>query len=368
MTYLGIDLHSNQFTCCFLEEGEKTVTKVFTLETASLHEFYKLLNKNTYIMVEASTNTFKFVELIEHKVKQVFIANTFKLKLISMVKKKTDKVDAEKLAIFLKMQITSNEELIKPVYKPDEKTQVLRALFTSYKLIRKQIVSTKNRIHALLKQNLMPFTKTYIFGKAGRETIKSLTMSESLKFQLYTFFELLESNEAYCQKIKDRILLEGACYKREIELLTSMKGLSVFTGIALMADISTISRFKNSKHFASYLRSAPGVDSSNERTRNLATNKCGRRLSIILISQALNHFRDNNPKINSWYNKVIEYKPKGKARMAICRRVFTEIFQMLKKGEYHYFRDEENHRMKYKKYQAFLEKNGFFEEKVSKVA
>jgi transposase len=368
MTYLGIDLHSNQFTCCFLEEDKKAVKMIFSLDTMSLNEFYKLLNKNTYVMVEASTNTFKFVELIEKKVKQVFIANTFKLKLISMVKKKTDKVDAEKLAIFLKMQITSKEELIKPVYKPDEKTQVLRALFTSYKQIRKQIVSTKNRIHSLLKQNLMPFTKKYIFGKEGRKTIKALTMSESLKFQLYTFFDLLESSESFCQKIKDRIFLEGACYEKEIELLTSMKGLSVFAAIAIMADIATISRFPNSKHFASYLRSAPGVDSSNERTINLATNKCGRRFSIILISQALNHFRDSNPKICKWYNKVTEYKPKGKARMAICRKVFTEIFQMLKKGEFHYFRDEENHKRKLKKYQVFLEKNKLVLEKEKKVA
>jgi len=55
---------------------------------------------------------------------------------------------------------------------------------------------------------------------------------------------------------------------------------------------------------------------------------------------------------------VTEYKPKGKARMAICRKVFTEIFQMLKKGEYHYCRDPENHRKKMDAYLKFLKKNG----------
>lgn len=368
MTYLGIDLHSNQFTCCFLKGTGLPVNRVFELTTPALNEFYRLLDKNTFVMVEASTNTFKFVELIEPKVRQVFIANTFKLKLISMVKKKTDKVDAEKLAIFLKMQLTSKEELIKPVYKPDSRIQSLRALFTSYKQVRKQIVSAKNRIHALLKQNLMPFTKTYIFGKAGREMIKSLTMDDALRFQIMTFFDLLESNEAICERIKDRILVDGSFYMKEIEILTSMKGLSVFAAIAVIADIATIARFQNSKHFASYLRSAPGVDSSNERTRNLATNKCGRRFSIILVSQALNHFRDSNPKINRWYNRVTEYKPKGKARMAICRKVFTEIFQMLKKGEYHHFRDEENHKKKLKEYYRFLEKKGIMSGSVKEVA
>ena len=164
----------------------------------------------------------------------------------------------------------------------------------------------------------------------------------------------LHSNQFTCCFLKDTGLSETKVF----ELTTSIKALSVFAAIAIIADIATIKRFQNSKHFASYLRSAPGVDSSNERTRNLATNKCGRRYSITLISQALNHFRDSNPKINRWYNRVTEYKPKGKARMAICRKVFTEIFQMLKKGEYHYYRDPENHKKKLNIYYRFLEKNG----------
>jgi len=43
--------------------------------------------------------------------------------------------------------------------------------------------------------------------------------------------------------------------------------------------------------------------------------------------------------------------------MALCRRVFTEIYQMLKKGEYHYFRDKNNHKYKLGVYFKFLEKN-----------
>jgi hypothetical protein len=36
-----------------------------------------------------------------------------------------------------------------------------------------------------------------------------------------------------------------------------------------------------------------------------------RWLSSIFISQALNHFRDGNPKIHWWQEKVMGYKPKG---------------------------------------------------------
>ena len=147
-------------------------------------------------------------------------------------------------------------------------------------------------------------------------------------------------------------------YLKEIDILTSMKGISVFTAIALIADIATIERFPNSKHFSSYLKSAPGVDSSNDTTRICKTNKFGRKLSITLLTQSLNHFRDSNAKLRRWYDRKLGYiDKKGKLRMALCRRVFTEIYQMLKKGEYHYFRDKKNHQYKMSGYYKFLEKN-----------
>jgi len=366
MKYLGIDLHSNCFTCCFLYEDGRKYKIGFDIDPDSMKVFYSYLDTETYVMVEASTNTFRFVELIMDKVKEVFVANTHKLKLISLVKKKTDKIDAEKLAIYLKMQVISGEELIRPVYVPDRTIQDLRSLFTTYKLIRKQIGQLKNRIHSLLKQELFPFTKTYIFGKTHREAIKNLDMKETPLFQVHFLFKMLEQLEGDIGEIEKKIYILGAGYMKEIDILTSMKGISVFTAIALIADIATIERFPNSKHFSSYLRSAPGVDSSNDTTRICKTNKFGRKLSVTLLTQSLNHFRDSNAKLRRWYDRKIEYiDKKGKIRMALCRRVFTEIYQMLKKGEYHYFRDKKNHQYKLSGYYKFLEKNKIVFKKVA---
>jgi hypothetical protein len=39
-----------------------------------------------------------------------------------------------------------------------------------------------------------------------------------------------------------------------IEILASMKGVSVFISTAILADIIEVSRFKDSKYFTSYLR------------------------------------------------------------------------------------------------------------------
>ena len=82
MVFLGIDLHSNCFACCFLHEDGGSDTMTFSLTPLELGEFYKRLTPETYVMIEASTNTFQFADLIRSRVQQVFVANPHKLKLI----------------------------------------------------------------------------------------------------------------------------------------------------------------------------------------------------------------------------------------------------------------------------------------------
>lgn len=356
MKYIGIDLHSNKFTCCFLyDQNNRKKLITYNLDSQGIKDFLAQVNTQTSIMVEASTNTFSFVQRIKNHANQVIIANTHKLKLISLVKKKTDKIDAEKLAIVLKMQLKSNQRMFEPVHLPDRLIQRLRSLFTTYRLYRKHITGIKNRIHSLYKQELMPFTKEYIFGKKSRVFLRGVTINPQTDFQLDLLFAELETLEASIHRLTCYIMYLAKPYLSQIDILTSMKGISVITAIALIADISDLSRFTNSKKLASYLRSAPGIDSSNETVRLLSTNKMGRKLSVTLLSQSLNHFRDSNVKLRIWYQTKIEQgKKRGKIRMALCRRVFTEIFQMLKKKEYHHYRNERNHIMKMQAYTKFL--------------
>jgi transposase len=284
-------------------------------------------------------------------VKEVLVANTFQLKQISFTNKKTDKVDAYKLARILKGQLMSGEEQIHPVVVPPQHIQDLRALFTTYRLLRKHIGATKNRIHSLLKQNLKPFTKEYIFGKKNRKVIREVCKANSIvDFQVNFLFDQLEQLEAKVKSLKEKIKEEGRYYLKEIDILTSMKGISVFTAIAIIADIITVKRFSNSKKFASYLRSTPKVESSNEKTIIKSTNKAGRKVAITLLSQALNHYRDASPSAKRWHDRLRQYKKAGIVRMGLCRRMITEIYQMLKKEEYHYFRDENNHKRKMEEY------------------
>ncbi len=358
MVFLGIDLHTNCFTCCYLEESGSKRLVSFDLNSAGFELFCSTLTPDTHVLVEATVNTFAFVERFQHRVAQVVIANTHKLKIISFTDKKTDKVDAEKLARVIKTQVLSGEQQIHPVMVPSHLVQNLRALFSTYQLLRKDIVSAKNRIHSLLSQNLFPFTKKFIFGQKSRTLLRQITTEPVLHFQLNFLFDLLEHLEALTEQLIQKILVTAHPFMHEIELLTTMRGISCFTAAAIMTDIETVQRFPNSKKFTAYLRSAPRVESSNTTTINKSTNKSGRKLSVTLLTQSLNHFRDANPHLRNWNDKLATYKRKGVVRMGLCRKVFTHIYQMLKKDEPHHFADMVSHKKKMTAYRNLLKSSG----------
>lgn len=365
MKFIGIDLHTNRFTCCYLTDNSKEKQmETFELNPDGLRCFYSTINNETHVLIEATVNTFSFVSLFKDLVKDVIVANTYQLKSIGIPGKKTDKLDASKLAEKLKVQVISGVQQIVPVTVPPKEIRDLRALFATYRTLRKEIGQTKNRIHSLLKENLYPYTKEYIFGKKTRRVIRNITTDYILMFQINLLMDSLEHLEETFEKLVIEIKKAGSDFMSQIEILTSMTGVSVITAIAIIADIINVSRFRNSKHFASYLRSAPRVESSNDKTIIKSTTKAGRKLSITLLSQSLNHFRDNNKSITGFYERASVYKKKGVVRMALCRRTITQIYQMLKKEEYNYYCNSMLHKKKMDDYKKFLRsENIIFSEK-----
>jgi hypothetical protein len=100
MNFIGIDLHTNRFTCCYRDEkspadnpAKGKVIKTFDLNIFGLTDFFKTLTADAYVMVEATITTFSFIRLLKDKVKEAIIANTYELKQVSLSRCNTDKSD-----------------------------------------------------------------------------------------------------------------------------------------------------------------------------------------------------------------------------------------------------------------------------------
>ena len=97
--YLGVDLHRTQFTVCTRLENGRTYLRQWQLRELKL--FAAQLRKEDELAVEATGNTRLFYDAVEKYAARVVVVNPAQFKVISQSVKKTDKNDAELLALYL---------------------------------------------------------------------------------------------------------------------------------------------------------------------------------------------------------------------------------------------------------------------------
>ncbi len=266
----------------------------------------------------------------------------------------TDKRDAIHLARFLKYAVMTGEKLPE-VYVPSKEVRELRRLFATHEFLKKQNVMNKNRIHSLLKQHGYKYPKESLDKKGVKESILAMSLSETLRMEIGLIYNNVERLTDMLKIIKEEILIKGVIFHKEIKILTSIKGISVYMAIGIMSDIADINRFPNVKRFCSYLRSAPKVDSSNQTTRIGRINRQARKLTMNLLIESVIHFKSCD-KFKTFYDKKKSGKSAGKVRIALVRKVLVAIYHMLKKEEYFYYIDNNSHHIKLDLYEKYLKK------------
>jgi transposase len=343
MTLWGIDLHTNKFTVCFFEpeKGQKRRTWTYPLEGKGFNQFLACLRKDDYIAIETTGNSFWFHEQVSPYVKECFVLDTNKIKLDG---NKTDKIDSSKILDYLcyYLLIAGLEEMPN-VFVPSREVQELRAMFSTYRLSKKINTQLRNRIHSILKQNGIVVKRGTMESKIGREGILKIELPGKWNKQIIAMMNQLEIVITECNSLKDMIIIDGyQLFKKEIDLLITIKGFSPFTAVAFMTDVVDIDRFKSAKKICSYLRTAPKVKASNNTTHMKSTNKASRSLTCSLLTQSVNHIKVASPYFNNFYTRLRAGKSAGKSRMALIRKVIVSAYYMLKRNQEFKWQEEKN--------------------------
>ena len=164
--------------------------------------------------------------------------------------------------------------------------------------------------------------------------------------QVCSMLNSLESLEGEKKQLQDIICFQGIkLFPEEVKCLLSIKGFSVLTATALMADVATIERFANAKKFCCYLRSTPRVSASNQIVHLGRTNKQGRSLTCTLLTQSIVHLAKTE-HLCEFKERISHGKKACVVRMAIIRKILTSAYEMLRRKELFHWVDQESYRRK----------------------
>ena len=232
MTYVGIDVSKATFVVAY-SSAKAGKTKTFKNTTKGVHEFIQTLSVTEHHCVLEATGNYSalLVYLLSKAGITVSLENPLKIKNFARVMlsvNKTDETDARLIALYgERMQPSPYKLRSKSILILKQKRTVLRQL-------KKQLVATRN-----LKSSMEVLP---LFDAKCKQTIeKTITFLEK---------QIKGMEEELASLAEDE-------YKKQMDLLTSIKGIGITLAAALIVATGGFTYFDNAKQLTRYLGLSP---------------------------------------------------------------------------------------------------------------
>ena len=236
MTYIGIDVSKDSFVAAYPSKSGYT-TKTFKNIAYGVRQFINSLPENCHCVMEATGNYSMLILYLLQKANiTVSMENPQKIKHFAramLSTTKTDEIDAKLIAMY-------GEKMEPEPYKiPSESILLLKQKRTVLRQLKKQLTMWIN-----LQESMEPLPKKDPASKVAIEqTIKFLSKQIS--------------------KLEDEIThLSNKEFKRQMELLTSIRGIGESIASALIIATGGFTYFSSAKQISRFLGLCPTYQQS----------------------------------------------------------------------------------------------------------
>ena len=237
MVYVGIDVSKSTFVVAY-SSAKTSKTATFKNTTKGIYEFIKTISVSEHHCVLEATGNYSalLVYMLSESGFIVSLENPLKIKSFSRVMLsvvKTDEIDARLIALY-------GEKMQPAPYRLRSKTiLVLKQKRTVLRQLKKQLVATRNLKGSM---EVLP-----IFDSKCKKTIEKTI--EFLEKQIKNMEEELAS-------------LAQNEFKKQMDLLTSIKGIGVTLATALIITTGGFTYFDNAKQLTRFLGLSPTYQQS----------------------------------------------------------------------------------------------------------
>lgn len=330
----GIDKHKAYSTISVKDREGKEIN--FISNCIDLKGYIKTLGSEDAVVLESSTGTFYYADLIEAQGAKCFVIDPYKFKIIKDSWNKTDKRDAKNMSYALWCCVLFNEFKLPEVYKPNVLIRELRKLYTQLNILNRQIRSLKNNIQAVLSDNGIVLKSNEISQLLSSpekiDTIIKNNISDCSKFSIEQNIDILKMIKNKKEELVNLILFTGEPLSAQVKLLITIKGITPLLALAFLSDVADVNRFTKLKAMNAYLGVCPRVKSSGGKTNNGHINRESRKLSRTIFTQSVYHISMSSLELRLFYTELIKRRGVGRARIALIRKIFGIMRRMLLSG------------------------------------
>ena len=294
--YMGMDVHTTNFTVCAYRIGNEMVfgETSFTASAENIAVYLETLRYN-----EENPKKVKFVcgyeagclgyslyrELKTRGIECVILAPSTMATSPLDSRKKNDRLDAQRIAKCLAFGT------YKKVYVPDEEDDAVKEYIRMRDDVNAELKRLKQQITAFCTRH----SKIYD-GTKHKWTNQHRTWLNSLQFDSEVLKEVLNEYLLHLKQLEEKMatydkrISEFATKDRYIGSVKKMgclKGIATHTSLSLASEVGDFYRFPTAQHFASYLGLTPGEHSSGNSQHSLGITKAGNsHLRSLLVEAA----------------------------------------------------------------------------------
>ena len=307
MRYIGIDVSKTTFMVAYPLNEKEYKTREFKNTVKGIHEFIRTLEADDHCVIEATGNySYLLLYLLNQADITTSMENALKVKnfartMLSVTK--TDKADAQLLSLY-------GERMGPTPFKlPSDSILLLKQKRTAMRQFQKQLHATNN-----LKKSLE------VLPQKDPATFKSIN-------------KIIETLEKQIRKIEeDLIALTHKEFERQMQKLTSIKGVGASLAAAIIISTGGFTYFDNAKQVSRYLGICPTYQQSG--TSINVKGHINRNGDSYLRSQlyvASWSMSQHNKECHNLYLRMKEKGKHGKLIMiAVANKVIRQCFAVVK--------------------------------------
>lgn len=330
----GLDLGDKYSYLCMIDNDSGEVIEEGRLRTTpeALRRRLGSEQDQLKIAIEVGTHSPWVSRLLEECGHEVLVANARKLRLIYASKRKTDKLDAEKLARLARV----DPKLLHPIEHRGEASQVHLALIHSREALVRSRTQLINHVRGTVKSfgARLPKCSAQSFHRKVAEALPS-RLGEALEPVVATIASLTEKIRDYDRRIEE---VAKERYP-ESGLLQQVTGVGALTALTFVLTLENPHKFAKSRSVGAYLGLVPANEQSGDSDPQKRMSGEGdellRRLLVNSAHYILGPFgrdsdlRRHGEKIASRGGK----NAKKRAVVAVARKLSVVLHRLWVTGE-----------------------------------
>jgi transposase len=327
--YIGFDVHKKHVNfCAKAADGEIVEEGKLVAQRSVLRQWAAMRQEPWRGAMEATLFSGWIYDTLKPYGERLEMGHPAMMKAITAGKKKSDRIDARKIADLLRCN------LLPSCYVATPEIRELRRLLRYRNLVVRESVRMQNKIAGLLMETGTPFQKEKLHGKKYfANLLKNLEeVPESVKDLLRLSRGAMEMFQA-TQKRLIQHLLANPTLSQRVERLASIPGVGEITALTWALEVGDPQRFSSSANVMSYCGLTAALRSSADKQQRGPISKQRNPWLQTALIEAAKLAPRWNPQLAALHARELERGHRNRATLAVARKLTAYLLAVDKSGQ-----------------------------------